>query len=298
MLYSVRQPYTTCAEVAQRCDCRNHIIEMTSRTKRIAKAKRLSLPENIIRGLQSLVGENANLITAMLDVDNGSSETVLVDKLVDCMNVNNLSAEMLLARFFDASVLGQYCTDCLGKSSKGSSSTLASRIAREWSRPNFTPIKLSQVSSHGRGDSSSEEDFAALIHAERHGNAKEAATKHAVVEPEARSEVEENDKREASPELHRVLKKKAKKLKGKLKLLKSSDTKHGARIVLKMLESILEIIIKHTMTQELVVGTNLAKTIGKACKLERPRYRDIVTLAIEIKNKIVTQLDENDASSE
>ena len=159
---------------------------------------------------------------------------------------------------------------------------------------NFTPIKL-QVSSHGRGDSSSEEDFAALIHAERHGNAKEAATKDAVVEPEA-SEVEENVgslSRTASS-----FEKKAKKLKGKLKLLKSSETKHAARIVLKMLESILEIIIKHTMTQELVVGTNLAKTIGKACKLERPRYRDIVTLAIEIKNKIVTQLDENDASSE
>ena len=271
---------------------------MTSRTKRIAKAKRLSLPENIIRGLQSLVGGNANLIIAMLDVDKDSSETVLVDKLVDCMSVNNLSAEMLLARFFDASVLGQYCADYLGKSSKGSSSTLASRIAREWSRPNFTPIKLSKVSAHGRGDSSSEEDFAALIHAERRAKAEKGTTKDKVTEYEAKSEVEENDKRGASPELYRVLKKKAKKLKGKLKLLKSSDRKHAARIVLKMLESILEIVVKHTMTQELVVGTNLAKTIGKACKLERPRYRDIVTLAIEIKNKIVTQLDENDASSE
>ena len=46
---------------------------------------------------------------------------------------------------------------------------------------------------------------------------KRAATKHKVVEPEARSEVEENDKREASPELHRVLKKESKKIEGQAK---------------------------------------------------------------------------------
>ena len=50
------------------------------------QSKKVSLPENIIRGLQSLVGGNANLIIAMLDVDKDSSETVLVDKLVDCMS--------------------------------------------------------------------------------------------------------------------------------------------------------------------------------------------------------------------
>ena len=269
---------------------------MTSRTKRLAKAKRLTLPENVIRGLQSLVGGNANLIISMLDVEKGSSETVLVDKLIDCMSVNNLSAEMLLARFFDASVLGQYCTDCLGKSSKGSSSTLASRIAREWSRPTFTPIKLSQVKSHGREESSSEEDFAALIHAERNASAPQTTTEQTAAKREARGEVEQHDRGEASSELYRVLKKKAKKLKGKLKLLKSRDTKQIFRIVLKMLESILDIVVKHTMTQELVVDTNLARTIGKVCKLERPRHKDIVAMAMEIKEKIVAQLDENDTS--
>jgi hypothetical protein len=51
------------------------------------------------------------------------------------MAMNQLSAEMLLARFFDATLLGTYCEKKLGKSAKGSAVILAARIAREWAKP-------------------------------------------------------------------------------------------------------------------------------------------------------------------
>ena len=51
------------------------------------------------------------------------------------MQVNSLSAEMLLARFFDTSLLGSYCEKRLGKSAKGSASTLAARIVSAWGKP-------------------------------------------------------------------------------------------------------------------------------------------------------------------
>ncbi len=62
----------------------------------------------------------------------------LVEKLVDCMGVSNLNAEMLLANYFGASMLAKYAKS-LGKSDKGSVPTLAERIAREWSKPSFAP---------------------------------------------------------------------------------------------------------------------------------------------------------------
>lgn len=51
------------------------------------------------------------------------------------MQVNSLSVEMLLARFFDTSLLGSYCEKRLGKSAKGSASTLAARIVSAWGKP-------------------------------------------------------------------------------------------------------------------------------------------------------------------
>ena len=51
----------------------------------------------------------------------------LVEKLIDCMGVSNLNAEMLLANFFNASILGDYARK-LGKSDKGGTATLAERI--------------------------------------------------------------------------------------------------------------------------------------------------------------------------
>jgi len=60
--------------------------------------------------------------------------------LTDCMAMNNLSAEALLARFFHVGLLRSYCEDRLGVSSKGNEATLAARIARAWSKPNFEPL--------------------------------------------------------------------------------------------------------------------------------------------------------------
>jgi hypothetical protein len=46
---------------------------------------------------------------------------------------------MVLARFFEKSVLSEYAILRLGKSGKGSASTLAARIAGEWVKPSFVP---------------------------------------------------------------------------------------------------------------------------------------------------------------
>eukprot|EP00966_Prymnesium_polylepis_P319998 7376408-Prymnesium_polylepis.1 len=64
----------------------------------------------------------------------------LVQKMVDCMGVNSLSAEMLLANYFDRTMLARYCAARLGKSDKGAAATLAERIAREWAKPSFAPL--------------------------------------------------------------------------------------------------------------------------------------------------------------
>lgn len=56
--------------------------------------------------------------------------------------MNNLSAEALLARFFHVDLLRKYCEDRLDVSSKGNEATLAARIARVWSKPDFEPLPL------------------------------------------------------------------------------------------------------------------------------------------------------------
>ena len=124
-----------------------------------------------------------DIIIAMLSLDSNSKVDKIVDKIIDCMSVNNLTAEMLLARFFDESVLGQYCHACLNKSAKGSSAILASRIAREWSKPNFTPTNTNITSSskkqlnnnNNKGtESSDEEDYMSMIHASRNATLQKA----------------------------------------------------------------------------------------------------------------------------
>ena len=71
------------------------------------------------------------------DEATGRGEASIVDQLKQVMSVNHLNPEQMLARFFDAAVLGTYCSTRLGKSDKGSAATLAGRIAREWARPDF-----------------------------------------------------------------------------------------------------------------------------------------------------------------
>jgi hypothetical protein len=70
------------------------------------------------------------------------------------MRLNSLSAEMLLARFFDASLLGAYCERRLGKSAKGSASTLAARIVAAWEKP---PQKNAQSAKRRKTESDQEE---------------------------------------------------------------------------------------------------------------------------------------------
>ena len=97
-------------------------------------------------GLASIVEGNEVLVVNMLDA---SAADDLVEKLIECMGVSNLNAEMLLANWFSASILGEYAQR-LGKSSKGSAATLADRIAREWAKPSFVPAVASKLASRRR----------------------------------------------------------------------------------------------------------------------------------------------------
>ena len=58
------------------------------------------------------------------------------------MGLSDLSVEELLARFMSKEALSHYCEKKLGKSGKGTSPVLASRIAREWVKPTFNPYKV------------------------------------------------------------------------------------------------------------------------------------------------------------
>jgi len=83
-------------------------------------------------GLTSLVDGNEKVLSEMLSAAAGDD---LVEKLLECMGVNNLSAEQLLANYC-GSLLAAYCKR-LGKSEKGGAATLAERVARECNKPSF-----------------------------------------------------------------------------------------------------------------------------------------------------------------
>jgi len=82
-------------------------------------------------------------------------KTKLMKALTDCMAMNNLSAEALLARFFHVDLLRKYCEERLGQSGKGNEATLAARIARAWSKPNFQPLSLNDAHNNDDDDTSS-----------------------------------------------------------------------------------------------------------------------------------------------
>lgn len=110
---------------------------MASSRPRRAASQPASVPANIRSGLKSICVGNEALITAMLGAEkNGRQDSTLHEKLAQVMAVNSLSPEQMLARFFDTGMLGEYCMR-LGKSDKGAVATLAARIAKEWSRPDF-----------------------------------------------------------------------------------------------------------------------------------------------------------------
>mmetsp|Transcript_24325 Transcript_24325/g.34847 ORF Transcript_24325/g.34847 Transcript_24325/m.34847 type:complete len:338 (+) Transcript_24325:44-1057(+) len=118
-------------------------------SRRTPKKAALSLSAGTSTGLSSLIDGNESTIASMLsvsisknDTSSSATKTKLMEALTDCMAMNNLSAEALLARFFNVTLLRSYCEDRLDVSSKGNEATLAARIARAWSKPNFEPLPL------------------------------------------------------------------------------------------------------------------------------------------------------------
>mmetsp|Transcript_24842 Transcript_24842/g.57054 ORF Transcript_24842/g.57054 Transcript_24842/m.57054 type:complete len:356 (-) Transcript_24842:1122-2189(-) len=104
--------------------------------RRTATKSHSSIPDSVRKGLESLIKGNESTVQKMLSARNDEN---LAEALEGVMRTNDLSAEMLLARFFDASVLSIYCEVVLGKSGKGGTATLAARIASEWIKPSFDP---------------------------------------------------------------------------------------------------------------------------------------------------------------
>ena len=88
-------------------------------------------------GLESLCEGNESSIRSMLSL---GSDKPCIDGLVECMGVNSISAEMLMANYFNPGMLATYCKERINKSDKGGAATLAERIAREWAKPSFQPM--------------------------------------------------------------------------------------------------------------------------------------------------------------
>eukprot|EP00751_Fragilariopsis_kerguelensis_P048821 CAMPEP_0171041490 /NCGR_PEP_ID=MMETSP0736-20130129/45582_1 /TAXON_ID=186038 /ORGANISM="Fragilariopsis kerguelensis, Strain L26-C5" /LENGTH=200 /DNA_ID=CAMNT_0011489573 /DNA_START=21 /DNA_END=623 /DNA_ORIENTATION=- len=149
--------------------------------------KKSSLPPNVERGLFSLVEGNERIVASMLSIDiktlglgyhNGSNDnendnnlrltTSLQSSLSDCMRINNLSSmidcmqtnqlsvEAFLTRFFDISVLRNYCIQRLNNvSGKGNTATLAARIGRIWSTQTdfeLVPLAVGDKKKHPTKD--------------------------------------------------------------------------------------------------------------------------------------------------
>jgi hypothetical protein len=92
------------------------------------------LPPGIQAGLQRLVSDNAKTVAEMLNKQDSVDNTAaLCEACAGVMKQQQLSAASFLARFFDATVLSEHAV-LLQKSGKGSSPTLAERIATEWAK--------------------------------------------------------------------------------------------------------------------------------------------------------------------
>ena len=122
-------------------------------SRRQRSAPKANVSSSVRLGLESICEGNESALRSMLDANDADD---LVEKLIDCMGVSNLNAEMLLANFFNAGILSTYAKR-LGKSDKGSTATLAERIAREWAKPSFAPPA---GSSKRKADEPPEEDAA------------------------------------------------------------------------------------------------------------------------------------------
>ncbi|KAG8465561.1 hypothetical protein KFE25_002868 [Diacronema lutheri] len=107
---------------------------MSRRSSRTPAATATALPASVRRGIASLALFDPATVARMLPPGGTEPLEAQIEKAI---TVNSLSAELLLARFFDSALLGSYCERWLAKSGKGSAATLAARIAREWAKPSF-----------------------------------------------------------------------------------------------------------------------------------------------------------------
>lgn len=122
---------------------------MSRRTTRTPAPRATGPSDSVQRGLASLCEFDRRTVIRMISM-NGSG--ALDGYLRNILVVNNITAEQLLARFFDKSFLGSYCEQRLGLSSKGDAPVLAARIARAWAKPSFAPINVATV-AHAQGGS-------------------------------------------------------------------------------------------------------------------------------------------------
>ena len=242
--------------------------------RRSASAKKKTFPANVVAGISSLVRGNESVVASMLEKSDEVTGHALVECLTDCMGVNNLSAEMLLARFFDSSVLSNYCISVLNKSGKGSVATLSERIAREWAKPTFGEGNRDDTIAHSRK----------ISPPRRQLSNTEGTSDHRDKEKKARKKLKSDGMVSVN-----TLSKSVKSLARLSKLIREDrSVEDNSRIEsvlehLRMFETIL-------VTRELVLESGLGKVIGKISK--RSKVKEIKKAATALKNKFITQLDE------
>lgn len=182
---------------------------MSRRSSRRAPKKAAYLPAGVTTGLASLVEGNESIIASMLSssvdiIKEGGlpkARTELIASLADCMAVNDLSAEALLARFFDASVLRTYCERRLGVSGKGNEATLAARVARAWSKPNFDPLPLEdEGGEREEGDESSAKEESAEKRTKKEDESEKGGDRKEKKKRSTKGSTEERTKKEGASE--------------------------------------------------------------------------------------------------
>ena len=129
-------------------------------SRRARSAPKANVSPSVRVGLESIVEGNESSIRAMLSL---GGDKATVEGLIDCMGVNSLSAEMLMANYFSASMLATYCRERINKSDKGGAATLAERIAREWAKPSFAPLPAPGGSKKRKEPEEPVEDAAARL---------------------------------------------------------------------------------------------------------------------------------------
>ena len=116
---------------------------MEERRSSRKRERTFTVSDNIALGLREFVDLNQDEVARMLDMDEETDQSALVDRLVGIMGQQNLTASTLLGRFFSADSLGKYC-EKKGKSPKGGTATLASRVAGIWEK--IQPTKSTKAS--------------------------------------------------------------------------------------------------------------------------------------------------------